>query len=282
MKDLLASKGGYLRAHPIDALRSSPSLEAMTRVATYANARSGVRRRTPPRWQAGKQRSTSPASARHARANMIAAFFNADIQHRQIHPGPQGGGLGGALTRSPAQAVLEGDGARGLGLITLPTLLLYLVNRNDARWRGGPRWMKDRFWYSRWPTTRCPSCWCRSRSCMASTSMAERIFRWADTRTPPPSMISGPHRQCHPDPEAHGAFRWSSGGRIKTSMPARTSNRPTQRWDAQFARGQIPQCSPELSDTANKPASRPPGQMQNAIIGIPLVLDASGLRSPTS
>src|SRR5262249_33830175 len=40
LQDLLATKGQYLRAHPIEALRiATEASEAMTRVATYANAK---------------------------------------------------------------------------------------------------------------------------------------------------------------------------------------------------------------------------------------------------
>lgn len=65
--------------------------------------------------------------------NMIIPFSSANIQgHQQFFK---------AMKENPGKSFLKGT----IG-ITLPTLLLYALNRDDERWKEIPQWQKDLFW----------------------------------------------------------------------------------------------------------------------------------------
>lgn len=65
--------------------------------------------------------------------NRIVAFFNAQVQGMDK--------MARVWLENPKQATL-----RAMTAITLPSVLLYSVNRNDPRYQELPQWQKDIFW----------------------------------------------------------------------------------------------------------------------------------------
>lgn len=78
---------------------------------------------------------------------MIATFWNATTQSWD------------RLGRAFSNRKVEGTGLRrwqlttmkALGLITLPTMLLWLVNHDDEEWQEFPQWQRDLFWLVKIP-----------------------------------------------------------------------------------------------------------------------------------
>jgi hypothetical protein len=138
LDDLLASKGQkslkYLK-NPLEFLRLLSTLgEEATRLGEMKRALDASKN---PIAAAFASREVTLDFARvgaKARAmNAITAFFNAQLQgvdkmRRNFKEDPKGSIL------------------RSLMYITLPSVLLYMVNRDDPRWKEIPQWQKDLFW----------------------------------------------------------------------------------------------------------------------------------------
>jgi hypothetical protein len=128
--------------HPIESLRMFSELgEAVTRVGEFSKAiekEGGLSKENILRAAYGAREITLDfarmgAAMKTSGANQIVAFLNANLQ-----------GLD-KMTRFAR----ENPGlfmARGVATITLPSLLLYLANKDDPRYQEQPRWQKDLFW----------------------------------------------------------------------------------------------------------------------------------------
>lgn len=143
------SKFTKLIKNPIEALRAmSEATEMATRLAEYDNARkgyTGVGNRL-----FGKDRN--PVSAREAalesrditldfsrrgtnikKANQVIAFFNATIQGADK--------MARAFKEDP-----RGMTVKTMLYITLPSVMLWYMNKDDERYQELPQWEKDTFW----------------------------------------------------------------------------------------------------------------------------------------
>lgn len=143
------SKFTKLIKNPIEALRAmSEATEMATRLAEYDNARkgyTGVGNRL-----FGKDRK--PLSAREAalesrditldfsrrgtntkKANQVIAFFNATIQGADK--------MARAFKEDP-----RGMTVKTMLYITLPSVMLWYMNKDDERYQELPQWEKDTFW----------------------------------------------------------------------------------------------------------------------------------------
>lgn len=143
------SKFTKLIKNPIEALRAmSEATEMATRLAEYDNARNGYTGLGNRLF--GKERK--PLSAREAalesrditldfsrrgtntkKANQVIAFFNATIQGadkmaREFKEDPRG---------MTVKTILY---------ITLPSVMLWYMNKDDERYQEIPQWEKDTFW----------------------------------------------------------------------------------------------------------------------------------------
>lgn len=133
--DLLSTPIGYAVRHPIQALRIfSEWTEAGTRIGEYRKARlAGETARTA----ALASREVSIDFARRGAVtqaiNMIIPFWNASVQ-----------GMDKFARMHKADPI--GTMRRGMIGITLPSILLYAVNRDDEEFHALPRWQRDFFW----------------------------------------------------------------------------------------------------------------------------------------
>lgn len=143
------SKFTKLIKNPIEALRAmSEATEMATRLAEYDNARKGYTGLGNRLF--GKDRN--PLSAREAalesrditldfsrrgthtkRFNQAVAFFNATIQGADK--------MARAFKEDP-----RGMTVKTMLYITLPSILLWYMNKDDERYQELPQWEKDTFW----------------------------------------------------------------------------------------------------------------------------------------
>lgn len=143
------SKFTKLVKNPIEALRAmSEATEMATRLAEYDNARKGYTGLGNRLF--GKDRN--PLSAREAalesrditldfsrrgthtkRFNQAVAFFNATIQGADK--------MARAFKEDP-----RGMTVKTMLYITLPSILLWYMNKDDERYQELPQWEKDTFW----------------------------------------------------------------------------------------------------------------------------------------
>lgn len=143
------SKFTKLIKNPIEALRAmSEATEMATRLAEYDNARKGYTGLGSRLF--GKDRK--PLSAREAalesrditldfsrrgthtkRFNQAVAFFNATIQGADK--------MARAFKEDP-----RGMTVKTMLYITLPSILLWYMNKDDERYQELPQWEKDTFW----------------------------------------------------------------------------------------------------------------------------------------
>lgn len=143
------SKFTKLIKNPIEALRAmSEATEMATRLAEYDNARKGYTGLVNRLF--GKERK--PLSAREAalesrditldfsrrgtntkKANQVIAFFNATIQGADK--------MARAFKEDP-----RGMTVKTMLYITLPSVLLWYMNKDDERYQELPQWEKDTFW----------------------------------------------------------------------------------------------------------------------------------------
>lgn len=143
------SKFTKLIKNPIEALRAmSEATEMATRLAEYDNARKGYTGLSNRLF--GKERK--PLSAREAalesrditldfsrrgtntkKANQVIAFFNATIQGADK--------MARAFKEDP-----RGMTVKTMLYITLPSVMLWYMNKDDERYQEIPQWEKDTFW----------------------------------------------------------------------------------------------------------------------------------------
>lgn len=143
------SKFTKLIKNPIEALRAmSEATEMATRLAEYDNARKGYTGLGNRLF--GKDRK--PLSAREAalesrditldfirrgtntkKANQVIAFFNATIQGVDK--------MARAFKEDP-----RGMTVKTMLYITLPSVMLWYMNKDDERYQELPQWEKDTFW----------------------------------------------------------------------------------------------------------------------------------------
>ena len=134
----LVSKTWNILKSPLEILRAtSELLENATRFGAFENARAG---RTDVRsiFNAGVESRDVSTDFRRIGAqtralNSITAFWN---QHTQ--------GLANTVTafrERPLESTMKAGAA-----ITLPSVLLWMANKDDPRWKDIPRWQKDIFW----------------------------------------------------------------------------------------------------------------------------------------
>lgn len=151
LRDIMSreSKVTKLIKNPIELLRAmSEATEMATRLAEYDNARKGYTGLVNRLF--GKERK--PLSAREAalesrditldfsrrgthtkRLNQITAFFNATLQGADK--------MARAFKEDP-----RGMTVKTMLYITLPSVLLWYMNKDDERYQELPQWEKDTFW----------------------------------------------------------------------------------------------------------------------------------------
>lgn len=179
LDEMLQSRVRFYVAHPVEALRIFSEFgEAGTRIGEFARARA---RGVSPREAAFAAREVSLDFARMGSTtralNSIAAFWNAAVQG----------------TDKFARVHLDnpmGTWAKATAGITVPSLLLYAINRNDPVYQELPRWVKDFFWLV--PTKGTPL---EDKTPFISIpkpflwglvygSAAERVAEWIDKQDP--------------------------------------------------------------------------------------------------
>lgn len=151
LRDIMKRESKYTKLikNPIEALRAmSEATEMATRLAEYDNARKGYTGLGNRLF--GKERK--PLSAREAalesrditldfsrrgthtkRFNQAVAFFNATIQGADK--------MARAFKEDP-----RGMTVKTMLYITLPSVMLWFMNKDDERYQELPQWEKDTFW----------------------------------------------------------------------------------------------------------------------------------------
>ena len=143
------SKFTKLIKNPIEALRAmSEATETATRLAEYDNARKGYtgvsnrlfgkdRKPLTAREAALESRDITLDFSRRGshtkKANQVIAFFNATIQGADK--------MARAFKEDP-----RGMTVKTMLYITLPSILLWYMNKDDERYQELPQWEKDTFW----------------------------------------------------------------------------------------------------------------------------------------
>jgi hypothetical protein len=166
-------------SHPIDALRALSELtEETTRVAEFGRGTKWGKVTDANRLMEAAIASRdvtidfSRAGTVGKQMNRVTAFFNATI--------------GGAdktarvFKEHPIRST-----ARAVSYVTVPTVALYLLNRNDPRYQERQEWEKDLFWFiptpKGMPLVRIPKPF---ELGIIFGSFPERILRWADQQDP--------------------------------------------------------------------------------------------------
>ena len=151
LRDIMKRESKYTKLikNPIEALRAmSEATEMATRLAEYDNARKGYTGLGSRLF--GKERK--PLSAREAalesrditldfsrrgthtkKFNQAVAFFNATIQGADK--------MARAFKEDP-----RGMTVKTMLYITLPSVMLWYMNKDDERYQEIPQWEKDTFW----------------------------------------------------------------------------------------------------------------------------------------
>ena len=179
LKDLLSSPLGYAMRHPIDALRVFSEFgESGTRLGEFERARKAG---ADPETAALASREVSIDFARRGSKtqaiNLIIAFWNAQVQGMDK--------FARTHREHPMRSVI-----RGMAGLTLPTLLLYAVNRDNEKYKELPRWRRDLFWNI--PTDGTPLAKMTPFMVIPKpfewgivyASFPERLFEWIDKRDP--------------------------------------------------------------------------------------------------
>jgi hypothetical protein len=174
-KDLVASKGAKalnLLKNPIDLLRASSEIgEEATRVGEMLRAlQSGA----SPKESAFASREVTldfgRIGAKGRAINSIKAFFNSGIQgtDKMIR----------SFKDHPFRTLLK-----ALLYLTIPSILLYMANRKDKRWKEIPQWQKDLFWIILTPNHiyRVPKPF---ETGILFASVPERVLEYMDTKNP--------------------------------------------------------------------------------------------------
>ena len=177
--DLLRSRVGWTVRHPIEALRIiSSTSEAATRLGEFELAR---RAGETPRAAGLASREVSldfaRMGARSRAVNSIVAFWNAAVEG----------------TDKFARVHIEnpkGTLAKAVAGVTVPSLLLYAINRDDPVYQELPWWRKDFFWNiptrgtlleTQTPFIPIPKPFLWG---MVYASVPERVMEWVDKKDP--------------------------------------------------------------------------------------------------
>jgi len=176
LKRSMADKTLNIVTRPIDTLRAlSEFTEQATRLGEF---RQGLKHEgltgAGIKKAALASRDVSLDFARVGTAtrdvNRIVAFFNAQVQGMDK--------MARVWRENPGRSTL-----RAMTSITLPSVILYSVNRNDPRYQELPQWQKDMFWII--PTAerlyRIPKPF---ELGMLFGSVPERVLQWIDTEDP--------------------------------------------------------------------------------------------------
>ena len=136
LRDLMMGRPEWVVRHPIEAARMfSEAMEASTRIGVFRKARAkGLSLR-----QAGFESREATldfqrTGAKTRAVNQIVAFWNAAVQGTDKYVRTH--------RKNPVGALVKGT----IG-VTVPSLLLYWVNKDDPRYRALPRWERDIFWH---------------------------------------------------------------------------------------------------------------------------------------
>ena len=131
-------KAWNVASRPFEILRiTSELIENATRLGEFKRVSGGLTEKAAIQEGGMASREVTVDFARmgaKTRAmSLITAFFNAAVQgeERVIR----------AFAENPV-----GTTTRMMAAITLPSILLYLSNRDDPRWKRIPRWQKNLFW----------------------------------------------------------------------------------------------------------------------------------------
>ena len=134
----VARKAWNVATRPFEMLRiTSELIENATRLGEFKRVSGGLTEKAAIQEGGMASREVTVDFARigaKTRAmSLISAFFNAAVQgeERAIR----------AFAENPV-----GVTTKMMAAITLPSILLYLNNREDPRWQEIPRWQKDLFW----------------------------------------------------------------------------------------------------------------------------------------
>lgn len=151
LRDIMSrdSKATKLIKNPLELLRAmSEATEIATRLAEYDNARKGYtglgnrlfgkdRKPLTAREAALESRDITLDFSRRGthtkRLNQITAFFNATLQGADK--------MARAFKEDP-----RGMTVKTMLYITLPSVLLWYMNKDDERYQELPQWEKDTFW----------------------------------------------------------------------------------------------------------------------------------------
>nr|DAJ96256.1 MAG TPA: Type I restriction enzyme Methylase [Caudoviricetes sp.] len=151
LRDIMSreSKVTKLIKNPIEVLRAmSEATEMATRLAEFNNARKGYtgvsnrlfgkdRKHLTAREAALESRDITLDFSRRGshtkKANQVIAFFNATIQGADK--------MARAFKEDP-----RGMTVKTMLYITLPSVLLWYMNKDDERYQELPQWEKDTFW----------------------------------------------------------------------------------------------------------------------------------------
>lgn len=151
LRDIMSreSKATKLIKNPIEVLRAmSEATETATRLAEFDNARKGYtgvgnrlfgkdRKPLTAREAALESRDITLDFSRRGshtkKANQVIAFFNATIQGADK--------MARAFKEDP-----RGMTVKTMLYITLPSVLLWYMNKDDERYQELPQWEKDTFW----------------------------------------------------------------------------------------------------------------------------------------
>jgi len=137
-EDVLASKGAKSLQYVKNPLKLLQALSEVGEAGTrLGEAKKALKRGADPISAAYASREVTLDFARIGSKtkaiNMLVSFFNAGLQAQDK--------MIRAFKDRPYQTTLKTVMA-----ITLPSILLYLVNRDDPRWKEIPQWQKDLFW----------------------------------------------------------------------------------------------------------------------------------------
>jgi hypothetical protein len=185
LAEVARSRGERIRDvvfNPVELLRLvSETMEDATRLGEFRRA---VRRRGTDRnslWEAAfsSREVTVDFALRGAKTSairMLTAFWNAKLQSydRMLRE----------MRTHPARFT-----ARAVASVTMPSLLLYLVNRDDPDYQRQPQWVRDLFWLipigrhadgtTRWLKVPKPF-----EPGIIFGSVPERILEWMDSQDP--------------------------------------------------------------------------------------------------
>jgi hypothetical protein len=137
-RDTLLSRNAKIKEYIVNPLQAFRLMSNFTEQSTRVGEMRGALIAGKDNVEAAyDSRNVSSDFGRHGAAtaaiSTMSAFFNARVQGFTI--------LAESIIERPAQTMLKGT-----LYYTIPSLLLYLVNRDDPEYWEIPRWQKDLFW----------------------------------------------------------------------------------------------------------------------------------------